>query len=159
LGQPEGPGGLDIRTEAEVIRWPKRYMDERGEVMWRNGERLLAFSMNPVRSLHDENMLSHEREGTVASMRRCCRANTTPYPLIKSLIYMSYITGIPKLETVKEIEVETSLFLRSKTRRSDRFLKSPIPPKEIATAAQLPEKHWPYCWRSIIELILLGIPR
>jgi DNA polymerase-1 len=28
-------GGLDIRTEADVIRWPDRYMDERGEVMWR----------------------------------------------------------------------------------------------------------------------------
>ena len=27
-------GGLDIRTEAEVIRWPDRYMDERGKVMW-----------------------------------------------------------------------------------------------------------------------------
>jgi len=28
-------GGLDIRTDADVIRWPDRYMDERGEVMWR----------------------------------------------------------------------------------------------------------------------------
>jgi DNA polymerase I len=27
-------GGLDIRTDADVIRWPHRYMDERGEVMW-----------------------------------------------------------------------------------------------------------------------------
>jgi DNA polymerase I len=27
--------GLDIRTDADVIRWPNRYMDERGEVMWR----------------------------------------------------------------------------------------------------------------------------
>jgi hypothetical protein len=23
-------GGLDIRTDAEVVRWPRRYMDERG---------------------------------------------------------------------------------------------------------------------------------
>ncbi|MGZ4987356.1 MAG: DNA polymerase [Limisphaerales bacterium] len=27
-------GGLDIRTEAEIVRWPDRYMDERGKNMW-----------------------------------------------------------------------------------------------------------------------------
>jgi DNA polymerase-1 len=27
-------GGLDIRTDAEVVRWPGRYMDERGRTMW-----------------------------------------------------------------------------------------------------------------------------
>jgi DNA polymerase I len=27
-------GGLEIRTDAEIVRWPDRYMDERGEVMW-----------------------------------------------------------------------------------------------------------------------------
>jgi DNA polymerase I-like protein with 3'-5' exonuclease and polymerase domains len=27
-------GGLDIRTDAEVVRWPDRYMDERGAAMW-----------------------------------------------------------------------------------------------------------------------------
>jgi hypothetical protein len=27
-------GGLDIRTDAEVIRFPNRYMDERGKAMW-----------------------------------------------------------------------------------------------------------------------------
>jgi DNA polymerase-1 len=27
-------GGLDIRTEAEVVRFPDRYMDERGRAMW-----------------------------------------------------------------------------------------------------------------------------
>lgn len=27
-------GGLNIRTDAEIIRWPDRYMDERGEAMW-----------------------------------------------------------------------------------------------------------------------------
>ena len=26
--------GLDIRTDAEVVRWPGRYMDERGKTMW-----------------------------------------------------------------------------------------------------------------------------
>jgi hypothetical protein len=27
-------GGLDIRTDATVVRWPDRYMDERGQAMW-----------------------------------------------------------------------------------------------------------------------------
>jgi DNA polymerase I-like protein with 3'-5' exonuclease and polymerase domains len=28
-------GGLDVRTEAEVVRWPDRFMDPRGAAMWR----------------------------------------------------------------------------------------------------------------------------
>jgi DNA polymerase-1 len=27
-------GGLDIRTDAEVVKFPGRYMDERGKAMW-----------------------------------------------------------------------------------------------------------------------------
>jgi DNA polymerase I len=27
-------GGLDIRTDAEIVRWPDRYKDERGRAMW-----------------------------------------------------------------------------------------------------------------------------
>lgn len=27
-------GGLPVRTDAEVVRWPERYMDERGKAMW-----------------------------------------------------------------------------------------------------------------------------
>ena len=27
-------GGIDIRTDAEVVRFPNRYMDERGKAMW-----------------------------------------------------------------------------------------------------------------------------
>jgi DNA polymerase I-like protein with 3'-5' exonuclease and polymerase domains len=27
-------GGLAIRTDAKVVRWPARYMDPRGEAMW-----------------------------------------------------------------------------------------------------------------------------
>jgi DNA polymerase I-like protein with 3'-5' exonuclease and polymerase domains len=26
--------GLDVRTEAKIVRWPDRYMDERGQAMW-----------------------------------------------------------------------------------------------------------------------------
>lgn len=32
-------GGFDVRTEAEVVRWPDRYMDPRGQRMW---ERITA---------------------------------------------------------------------------------------------------------------------
>jgi hypothetical protein len=32
-------GGLAIRTDTEVVRWPDRYMHERGEAMW---NRILA---------------------------------------------------------------------------------------------------------------------
>lgn len=35
-------GGLPVRTDAEVIRWPDRYTDERGSEMWRRVMRLLA---------------------------------------------------------------------------------------------------------------------
>jgi hypothetical protein len=28
-------GGLPVRTDAEVVRWPDRYMDERGVNMWK----------------------------------------------------------------------------------------------------------------------------
>ncbi len=27
-------GGLDVRTDAEVVRWPDRFMDPRGAAMW-----------------------------------------------------------------------------------------------------------------------------
>jgi DNA polymerase I len=37
-------GGLDIRTDAEVVRWPDRYADERGRVMWQKVMSLLSTS-------------------------------------------------------------------------------------------------------------------
>jgi DNA polymerase I len=27
-------GGLDVRTDVKIVRWPERYMDKRGESMW-----------------------------------------------------------------------------------------------------------------------------
>jgi hypothetical protein len=27
-------GGFEVRTEAEVVRWPERYVDPRGRAMW-----------------------------------------------------------------------------------------------------------------------------
>jgi hypothetical protein len=41
-------------------------------------------------------------------------------------------------DRIKEIEVETSLVRQSKIRRGERFLRGPIPLKDIATAACLP---------------------
>jgi DNA polymerase I len=35
-------GGLDIRTDAEVVRFPGRYMDERGKAMWKKVVGLLS---------------------------------------------------------------------------------------------------------------------
>lgn len=29
-----GGGGFALRTDAEIVRWPNRYMDERGRLMW-----------------------------------------------------------------------------------------------------------------------------
>jgi len=41
-------GGLNIRTDADVIRWPDRYMDERGEAMWEKVTGLLDQSSQVV---------------------------------------------------------------------------------------------------------------
>jgi DNA polymerase I-like protein with 3'-5' exonuclease and polymerase domains len=41
-------GGLDIRTDAEVVRWPGRYMDERGKEMWRKVVSLLEGTRRAV---------------------------------------------------------------------------------------------------------------
>jgi DNA polymerase I len=38
-------GGLDIRTDAEVVRFPDRYMDERGKAMWEKVVGLLGKTM------------------------------------------------------------------------------------------------------------------
>ena len=34
-------GGFNIRTDAEIVRWPDRYMDERGRAMWKKVVNLL----------------------------------------------------------------------------------------------------------------------
>jgi hypothetical protein len=35
-------GGLNVRTDVEMVRWPDRYMDERGEAMWNRVIALLS---------------------------------------------------------------------------------------------------------------------
>ncbi len=35
-------GVLELGSDAEVVRWPERYMDERGAVMWDTVVRLLG---------------------------------------------------------------------------------------------------------------------
>jgi DNA polymerase I len=34
-------GALELGSDAKVVRWPERYMDERGAVMWDAVVRLL----------------------------------------------------------------------------------------------------------------------
>jgi DNA-binding MarR family transcriptional regulator len=41
-------------------------------------------------------------------------------------------------DDIKETEVETALVRRSKIKRGERFLKGPIPLKDIAAASRLP---------------------
>jgi hypothetical protein len=42
-------GGLPVRTAAEAVRWPDRYMDERGVNMWKQVMGLLANLRKSVR--------------------------------------------------------------------------------------------------------------
>ena len=49
-------GGLELGSDAKIVRWPDRYADKRGEVMWDTVTRLLeelelgTGSRSPVRS-------------------------------------------------------------------------------------------------------------
>jgi hypothetical protein len=40
-------GGLDVRTDVKIARWPDRYMDKRGEGMWRRVMNLLERAHGP----------------------------------------------------------------------------------------------------------------
>ena len=40
-------GGLDVRTDVKIARWPDRYMDKRGEGMWRRVMNLLERTHGP----------------------------------------------------------------------------------------------------------------
>jgi hypothetical protein len=35
-------GGLELSSDAQIVRWPERYADKRGQVMWVTIIRLLA---------------------------------------------------------------------------------------------------------------------
>jgi DNA-binding MarR family transcriptional regulator len=59
----------------------------------------------------------------------------------KYILYMSIYTNrdtLPNQDDIKETEVETDLVRQAKIRRGERFLKGPIPMREIASAARLP---------------------
>ena len=76
--------GLDIRTDAEVVRWPGRYMDERGKTMW---DRVVTLLDRAQRGrMTAPNQLSRRCDGGVAWTRRWCRVGVTPYHLINNLI-------------------------------------------------------------------------
>jgi hypothetical protein len=53
-------------------------------------------------------------------------------------IYYTNRDTLSNQDDIKETEVETNLVRKSKIRRRERFLKGPIPLKDIATAACLP---------------------
>ena len=58
-----------------------------------------------------------------------------------SLLYNNSRDSITQYqEHISGVEVETNLLRQSKTRRRERFLKGPIPFKDIAAAAILPGK-------------------
>ena len=41
---------LELGSDAKVVRWPERYADERGEVMWDTVTRLLREAAQPSRA-------------------------------------------------------------------------------------------------------------
>ena len=43
-------GALELGSDAKVVRWPERYMDERGAVMWETVVRLLDPPAQPSRA-------------------------------------------------------------------------------------------------------------
>ena len=50
-------GGLSVRTEATVVRWPDRYMDKRGKEMWARVMRLLGGREQGGTASHDLNRM------------------------------------------------------------------------------------------------------
>ena len=43
-------GGLELGSDAKIVRWPGRYVDQRGEVMWETVTRLLREAAPPSRA-------------------------------------------------------------------------------------------------------------
>jgi hypothetical protein len=56
------------------------------------------------------------------------------------IIYSNRDTPNQVQDEIKETEVQTGLTRQAKFRRGERFLKGPIPLREIAAAARLPGK-------------------
>ena len=73
-------------------------------------------------------------------MRSWCPTDVTPVRLINisNMKFYNYRYSIGDQESIKETEVQTRLVRQSKTRRTARFLKGPIPLLDIAAAARLP---------------------
>ena len=43
-------GGLELGSDAKVVRWPERCADKRGEVMWGTVTRLVREAGRPLRA-------------------------------------------------------------------------------------------------------------
>jgi hypothetical protein len=41
-------GGFELGTDVKIVRWPARYMDARGAVMWDRVTRLLGRQEQPL---------------------------------------------------------------------------------------------------------------
>ena len=75
-------GGLDIRTDAEVVRWPGRYMDDRGKAMWAKVMKSAWWRRHEQISSHN---VSRRRDGSVPSPSMWCCDAVTPSLLINIL--------------------------------------------------------------------------
>jgi hypothetical protein len=79
-------GGFPVRTDAAVVRWPGRYIDERGRALWDPppAERSKECGM----TLEARNRRTGATP-TIAPMRHHLRMDATPGPLIYVLSYVS----------------------------------------------------------------------
>jgi hypothetical protein len=81
----------------------------------------------------------------VPSAGQGCRLVVTPVHLIKNLIMSILINSNTEIvlnnrENIAAVEIQTDFLRQSKVRRTERFLKGPIPLRDICAAAKLPGK-------------------
>ena len=67
-------GGIDVRTDVKIVRWPDRYMDPRGEGMWDRVMTLLG------RLTTADGTGARERHTTVPSVTHDCVTNDAAEP-------------------------------------------------------------------------------
>jgi DNA polymerase-1 len=79
-------GGLDVRTDVKIARWPDRYMDSRGEGMWTKVMGLLERLDTPAPG-------SHQREPTVSPVTPNHLARDTVNPTFSPVRTYSGLLG------------------------------------------------------------------
>ena len=135
-------GGLDIRTDAKVVRCPDRYMDERGQKMWNRV--MAALNNRGATDVTDTPVIKRPRPrcrtGAKVVSHQC---EPGPSNYISYNIPYSTPHGPSRRSPqpgVLETEIETDVSRRARTRHQGRFLKGPIPMAKITAAAVLPGK-------------------